>query len=392
MLRLSFRAHPRTLFARFLPAVLLAASAGIASAAEPVADDAAGLELFEAKIRPVLVTHCYECHSESGKMAEGNLRVDSRESLREGGDRGPAVVPGEPDVSILLTAIEHAESDLKMPPKKDRLPAQVIADFRRWIELGAPDPRDAEAAKLGPVDIAAGRKFWSYREPVVAARPESRDKDWSRTKLDGFILARLEAAELEPTPDAEPHVLLRRLHFDLHGLPPSPKAIREFAERVKAEGIEPALAAEVDALLASPRFGEHWGRHWLDVARFAESSGKEANMTFPYAWRYRDYVIDAVNEDIPYDRFLLEQIAGDLLPAENDHERARLLIATGFLAFGPKNLDEADEKQFAADVIDEQIDTVSRAVLGASIACARCHDDKFEPYSMPDYYDLAGVF
>ena len=192
--------------------------------------------------------------------------------------------------------------------------------------------------------------------------------------------------------DAEPAILLRRLQFDLVGLPPSPAAVREFLQRVEADGFDAALAEEVDPLLVSPHFGERWGRHWLDVARFAESSGKEANISFPYAWRYRDYVIDAVNADLPFDRFLVEQIAGDLLPSDSDAERARLLIATGFLALGPKNLEEGNPLQFAVDLVDEQIDTVTHAVMANSVACARCHDHKFDPFSMQDYYALAGVF
>ena len=216
--------------------------------------------------------------------------------------------------------------------------------------------------------------------------------DWAKRELDHFILAKLNESGLSPSADAEPATLLRRLHLDLVGLPPSPEAITAFQKRIESDGIDSALAAEVDALLASPQFGERWGRHWLDVARFAESSGKEANISVPYAWRYRDYVIDAVNADLPFDRFLAEQIAGDLLPYDNDAERARLLIATGFLAIGPKNLDEMNPLQFVADVADEQLDTVTRAVMASSVACARCHDHKFDPFSMQDYYALSGVF
>ena len=354
--------------------------------------DAKGFEFFETKIRPVLVQHCYKCHSVSGKKSEGSLLLDSRAAIRKGGDRGPAVVPGKPDESWLLTAILQTDADLKMPPKKERLPKEVLNDFTTWIRMGAPDPREESPAQSGPVDLATGRKFWSLQKPTAHAPPTVKNDTWPKRKLDHFVLAKLEAAGLSPTADAEPARLLRRLHFDLVGLPPSPAAIKSFLAAVEKDGLDATLAGEADALLASPQCGEHWGRHWLDVARFAESSGKEANMAFPYAWRYRDYVIDAVNADIPFDRFLTEQIAGDLLPFENDAERARLLIATGFLALGPKNLDEADAQQFAADVIDEQIDTVTRAVLANSIACARCHDHKFDPFTMTDYYALKGIF
>jgi len=361
----------------------------LTAASTQAAEDPEKLAFFEAKIRPLLVKHCYECHSAEAGVAEGDLRVDSRAALRKGGDRGPAVVPGDVKSGWLLKVVSHADPDLKMPPKQ-KLSDAALADLRKWIELGAPDPR--EEAPASAKQVKAGRDFWSYQRPVNPARPAVKDAAWPKNDLDTFILAALEKKGLAPSPDAEPQVLLRRVHFDLVGLPPSPEALDRFAARVAKQGLDAALAAEVDALLARPQFGERWGRHWLDVARFAESSGKEANISFPYAWRYRDYVIDSVNADVPFDRFVREQIAGDLLPAEGNAERARLLIATGFLAIGSKNLDEGDERQFQADLIDEQIDTVTRAVMGSSVACARCHDHKFDPFSMEDYYGLAGIF
>jgi hypothetical protein len=358
------------------------------------ADELSGVDFFEAKIRPVLVQQCYGCHSAQSGKAEGGLRLDSRAAIRAGGDRGPAVVPGDPKSSWLLTAISHSDPDLRMPPNKERLAESVVKDFETWINSGAADPRaeDAASATIPPVSIEAGRKFWAFQKPTAHAPPATRNPSWAKRDLDHFVLSKLEANGLSPSEDAEPATLLRRLRFDLVGLPPSPTALREFQRHVEADGIDMALAAEVDRLLASPQFGERWGRHWLDVARFAESSGKEANISFPYAFRYRDYVIDAVNADLPFDRFVVEQIAGDLLPHDSDAERARLLIATGFLALGPKNLDEANALQFAADVIDEQIDTVTRAIMASSVACARCHDHKFDPFSMEDYYALAGIF
>ncbi len=364
------------------------------TAAEPEpAGDAAAREFFESKIRPVLVEQCYRCHSAATGKAEGGLQLDSRPLTRKGGDRGPAVVPGDPAASLLLTAMAHTDSDLKMPPKKDRLPDAVINDFRSWIAKGAIDPRDkAASTALAPVSIETGRQFWSFQKPVAHTPLKTSHAAWAQRDLDHFILAKLDAAGLKPSADAEPATLLRRLHFDLVGLPPKPEGREQFLRAVQQGSLDVALATEVDQLLASPQFGERWGRHWLDVARYAESSGKEANVSFPYAFRYRDYVVDAVNADIPFDRFLVEQIAGDLLPYDNDKERARLLIATGFLAVGPKNLDEGNAKQFAADVIDEQIDAVTRAVLGNSVACARCHNHKFDPFFMDDYYALAGVF
>lgn len=359
-----------------------------------VADDAEtkGVQFFESKIRPVLVAHCLDCHSAEADLAEGNLRLDSRAAIRRGGDRGPAVVPFKPEESWLLKAITHTDPKLKMPSKDDRLPDSVIADFRKWINLGAPDPREETKTSKVWNPQQSARDFWSYQPPRKSIPPPIKNTNWPKRELDAFILAKLEQQDLTPNADAEPAVFLRRMHFDLVGLPPSPASQTRFLGRIQTDGLDRALEREVDELLASPQFGEHWGRHWLDVARFGESSGGEANISFPYAWRYRNYVIESFNADRPYDRFLTEQIAGDLLPYETDRERERLLIATGFLAVGPKRLDEGNPKQFAADLVDEQIDSVSRAVLASSIACARCHDHKFDPFSMEDYYGLAGIF
>ncbi|MFT5467524.1 MAG: hypothetical protein ACI8UO_002628 [Verrucomicrobiales bacterium] len=353
----------------------------------------AEVAFFETNIRPVLVGNCYECHSiESGK-SKGDLLLDSRDGIRRGGSLGPAVVPNAPDESLLLAAISHADPDLEMPPRKARLADSVQNDFRRWIESGAPDPREADASvRQAPTTIEAGREFWAFRKPASSALPKTKLKNWAKRDLDHFILAELEAKGLEPSPDAEPAVILRRLHFDLVGLPPSPEVLVTFLDRVEKSGLDAALDQETQQLLESDRYGERWARHWMDVARFAESSGKESNVAFPHAWRYRDYAIDAFNEDLPYDRFVLEQLGGDLLPYDSDAERARLLIATGFLAFGAKGLNEMNRAQFAADLVDEQIDTVSRAFMAQSIACARCHDHKFDPFPMADYYALAGVF
>ena len=354
-------------------------------------DSKAGIRFFEAKIRPILVKHCYECHSAKSDKPESGLRLDSRRGIRTGGDRGPAIVPGSPEKSLLLTAVSHTDPDLKMPPRKRRLPDTVIADLRRWIKIGAPDSRDELTAARGAIQ-KAGRDAWAYQPPVKSAVPHIDDSDWPRQDVDHFVLATLRKHELLPSPDAELSTLLRRLHFDLVGLPPDLHVIDRFSRRATAKGVDVALASEVDELLASPQFGERWGRHWLDVARFAESSGKDANISFPYAWRYRDYVIDCLNADVPYDRFLVEQLAGDLLPYESPQERARLLIATGFLAIGTKNLEEMNPIQFVADIVDEQIDTVTRAVIASSVSCARCHEHKFDAFSMRDYYALAGIF
>ena len=376
--------------------LVLSARAAVAEerrAGKPDADPE-GIQFFEAKIRPVLVQHCYGCHSAEAGEASGGLVLDSRQGIRRGGERGAAVVPGKPEESLLLAAVEHRDGQLRMPPDRPQLPAGVRADLKAWIARGAPDPRDGAAAVAArpEIDWEKGRAFWAFQQPVDQQPPETRTPDWARQPLDHFILARLEAQRLEPSADAAPAVLLRRLHFDLVGLPPSPQTLRQFQQQIKAQGIEAALAAEVDRLLASERFGERWGRHWLDVARFAESSGKETNVTFPHAWRYRNWVIDAFNADKPYDRFLVEQIAGDLLPYDSPQQRADQLIATGFLAVGTKGLNEANKLQFLADVIDEQIDALTQAVMASTVACARCHDHKLDPFSMEDYYALAGIF
>lgn len=331
------------------------------------AEDAA---FFESKIRPVLVKHCYECHSTEAGKAKGGLKVDTREAIRTGGDSGPAVVPGDVKGSLILAAIGQVDPDLAMPPKGPALSKTVVDDFSRWIREGAIDPRDVASPH---VEGKKAEMFWSHQKPVKQS-----------ASIDDLIGAKLKEAGFEFSPEAAPSLLLRRLHFDLVGLPPTPDEAQAFSMERWEE--------TVDQLMESPRFGERWGRHWLDIARYAESNGRESNLTFPHAWRYRDYVIDAVNADVPYDRFLCEQIAGDLLPAKNAEERARLLIATGFLALGAKGLNEQNKAQFAADVADEQLDTVSRSVLATSVACARCHDHKSEPFSMEDYYGLVGIF
>ena len=360
--------------------------------ANPESGSAAGVTFFESKIRPVLVKHCYECHSVEAEAAEGGLRVDDRVALRAGGGRGPAVVPRRPEASLLLTAIAHQDADLMMPPKEKPLSADVLSDFREWIEMGAPDPRSGESEEKAGEWERRGEAFWAYQTPQGSPPPAVEDLTWPRSAIDRFVLRRLDDSHLAPSSDAEPNALLRRLFFDLIGLPPAPRDLNRFRTAVETDGMDAALVKEVDRLLESPRFGENWGRHWLDIARYAESSGKEANIPYPYAWRYRDYVIDGFNADIPLNRFLTEQIAGDLLPYESDRERARLLIATGFLAVGTKNLSESNEKQFQADLVDEQIDSLTRAVMASSVACARCHDHKFDPFAMQDYYALAGIF
>jgi hypothetical protein len=258
--------------------------------------------------------------------------------------------------------------------------------------MGAPDPRDTavRVAKY-EIDIEKGRHFWSFQPPTRTPAPAVKDAAWPRSDIDRFLLAALEEKGLKPVADADPRTLLRRLTFDLIGLPPTPDEVEEFVKDFAAAP-QKALEKAVDRLLAAPQFGERWGRHWLDVARYAESSGRSANFAYPHAWRYRDYVIAAFNQDKPYDQFIREQIAGDLLPAKDDREKAEFLIATGFLAIGPKTHDERSRPQFMMDVADEQIDTTFQAFQALTVACARCHDHKFDPIPQKDYYALAGIF
>jgi cytochrome c553 len=349
------------------------------------------LAFFEKNIRPVLADKCYKCHSAQSDKVKGGLLLDTREGIRAGGDSGHAVVPNDLKESLLVKALHWQDKDLRMPPEKDggKLPDNIIADFEKWITMGAPDPRDGEAKVVKKVlDPKEGRTLWAFQVPKAAPVPEVKDTDWPRTDVDRFLLAAQEAQGLHPVADAERQALVRRVYFDLIGLPPTPAQVEAFVQDKSPDG----LAKLVDVLLASPQFGERWGRHWLDVARFGESSGKERNYTYPEAWRYRDWVIAAMNADVPYDEFIRQQIAGDLLPGRDGAEHAAHLTATGFLALGPKSLQEKNVEQFRMDQIDEQIDTTSRAVLGLTVACARCHDHKFDPIPQKEYYALAGIF
>jgi hypothetical protein len=349
------------------------------------------ISFFEKSIRPVLVRECYSCHATTAKKVRGGLTLDTRAGLRKGGDTGPAVVPGDAENSLLLAAIRHAHDKLKMPPKK-KLGDDVLADFEKWVAMGAPDPRDG-SAKVGKqeIDIEKGRQFWSFRPPRRTPPPAVKDAGWPRTAIDRFLLAALEAKGLRPVADAGPRALIRRVTFDLTGLPPAPEEVEAFVEEYSAKP-QAAVRKVVDRLLASPRFGERWGRHWLDVARYAESSGRSANFAYPHAWRYRDWVLAAFNQDKPYYQFVREQLAGDLLPARDDKEKADLLVATGFLAIGPKAHDLRSPPQFLLDLADEQIDATFQAFQGLTVACARCHDHKFDPITQKDYYALAGIF
>ncbi len=375
---------------RLLPACCLALLTAVAAPAQPAPrDDAAAVDFFEKKVRPLLVDNCYNCHS-ADTNSKGGLRVDDRNGLFHGGGRGPAVVPGHPEKSLLLRAVRQLDPKLSMPPKK-RLSDQQIADLTKWIKDGAAWPRVRIPASLGkpPVPYDQLRKtHWAWQPRRRTNVPAVADLSWPRCDVDRYILAQLESKGLKPVGDADRKTLLRRVTYDLTGLPPTVVEIDAFVRDRSANAFEKV----VDRLLSSPAFGERWGRHWLDVARYGESTGSARNLPYPHAWRYRDYVIDAFNNDKPYDRFIREQIAGELLPANTKAERDEQVIATGFLAVGVKDVNQRFTVRFIMDNIDEQIDTVSRALLGLTVSCARCHDHKFDPIPTTDYYALAGIF
>ncbi len=338
----------------------------------------------------MLAEHCLDCHS-AAKKTKGGLNLDSREGWATGGDSGPAIVPGDPDGSLLIKAVRYHDLNLQMP-EDGKLPEKKIAALETWVRMGAPDPRTGATAgkKQTGLSLAEGRKFWSYAPVRAAAPPRVKDETWPWTSIDRFLLAAAETAGAEPASDASAETLVRRIYLNLIGLPPTPVQIERFTKAAQQDR-RSAIASLVDELLASRHFGEHWGRHWLDVARFAESSGGGRTLLFKDAWRYRDYVIEAINADLPVDQFIREQIAGDLLPATTPAETRRQVTATAFLALGPTNYEEQDKQQLRFDVIDEQLDTIGRALLGQTLGCARCHDHKFDPVPQRDYYALAGI-
>jgi hypothetical protein len=351
---------------------------------------------FEQKIRPLLIAKCYKCHSAEVKAPKGGLRLDTRDGWVKGGDGGPAILPGRPQASRLITAVRYADSALQMPPA-GKLKPHEIEDLVTWVRIGAPDPRAGEAlAKLRrSIDFSAARQHWAFKplgqiprpdstkRPVGPARPRAPD---SRT-IDAFIHQRLAKEDLAPPPPADRVTLLRRVTFDLSGLPPTPNEIAAFLQDESAEAYEKV----VDRLLNATSFGEHFGRKWLDLMCYADTHDL-VGIPALEAWRYRDYVIASLNSDKPFDRFVLQQLAGDLLPAANDAERRENLIATGFLMIGPHTLEDVDKPQLRMDVVDHQIQKIGRAFLGLSLGCARCHDHKFDPVPRDDYYALAGIF
>jgi hypothetical protein len=370
-------------------AALFVRAAGYAGAAEGTTPQPGltreGTEFFEKKIRPVLTEKCYKCHSAGAEKIKGGLLLDSRAGWMKGGESGPVIVPGNPEKSRLIHAVRHTDSSLQMPPK-EILPAPQIVDLETWIRMGAPDPR---GASIPSADVHTPRlKHWAFLPLRDSPPPKVREKKWPRSPVDNFILAALEKQKLKPAAPADKRTLIRRATFDLTGLPPAPGEIETFLADDSAE----AFAKVVDRLLATPQFGERWGRHWLDVARYADSNGLESNLPYDNAWRYRDYVVRAFNADKPFNQFIREQLAGDLLPGDSDEQRYEQLVATGFLMLGPKLLFEPRTNKLEMDIVDEQIDVTTRAFLGLTVSCARCHDHKFDPIPTRDYYAIAGIF
>jgi hypothetical protein len=385
--------NPRFIRPHFLQVMAAAALAWCAGSVSATESEA--IEFFEKKVRPILIERCFECHSSTTKI-KGGLTLDSQHDWTLGGDTGPAIIPGQPDQSLLFQAVTWSNLDLQMPPKKKLTDAEIQI-LSTWIENGAHDPRESSPSSMAAkkpamaTPVEKGREFWSYRPLQNPPVPKVSNTTWPQHPIDHFILAKLEQQQLPPAADATPEILVRRISYNLIGLPPTVAQIEQFKQQAQINR-SAAVQAFIDELMASPHFGEKWARHWLDITRFAESSGGGRTLLFKDAWRYRDYVIEAFNQDRPLDQLIREHVAGDLLPAATPQDRTRQLIATGFLALGPTIYEEQDKQQLRFDIIDEQLDTLGKAFLGQTISCARCHDHKFDPITHADYYALAGIF
>jgi hypothetical protein len=367
----------------FMLGLLLGMLSGTRLAAQQKKPD---YSFFESKIRPVLIDNCYKCHSveaQQDKKLRGNLFLDSRAGVLKGGDNGPAIVPGQPNKSLLLKALRHEGP--KMPRDK-KLSDAVIADFEKWILQGAPDPRDGNTAIVKQIDWDTARKFWSFQVPKKYPVPKVKDAAWPKREIDFFLLATMETRDLKPVRPAGKLELIRRATFDLIGLPPTPQEIEAFLKDDSPD----AFAKVVDRLLASPHYGERWGRYWLDVARYAEDKALAMSQPRPHSWRYRDWVVKAYNDDMPYERFLQLQLAGDLLPEPPD--TFTRLAGLGFQGLGAEYHRGNFPAQVMADELDDRIDTLTRGLLGLTVACARCHDHKYDPIPTVDYYSLAAAY
>jgi len=391
-----------------LPTLAIAALAAFAFAPslEAMPPSAEGLEFFEKNVRPILIDRCYECHSAAKNSSKGGLILDSMDGAYKGGDEGPAVVPGNLEKSLLIKAVHYTDPEFAMPPKKTggKLPDEKIAILEQWVKMGAPMPSGGASKLTGLTGKA--REHWAFQPVTKPAVPEVKNKAWVKTPIDAFIMAKLEEKGLQPNPAAGPESFLRRVSYDLIGLPPTSEQVDAFEKAIQAAqitdtmalragkpagAVEAVYAKQVDTLLASPHYGERWARHWLDTARYSDTRGLQVDMgdtlfqdyRYAYAWTYRDYVINALNDDKPYDEFIVEQIAADRIPGISPDDPR--LAALGFLTVG-KRFDDIH------DTIDERIDTTTKAFLGLTVSCARCHDHKFDPISIKDYYSLHGIF
>jgi len=344
---------------------------------------------FESKVRPVLIKRCYDCHS-TEKKTKGGLALDTRAGWQHGGDNGPAIVPGDLTKSLVIKAVRYLDKDFAMPPKS-RLPADEVAILEEWVKRGAPDPRTDDTAKAAKpkrsIDLEAGRKFWAFQPVANPTAPAVKDSFWPKDPVDRFLLAKIEAKGLKPAGDADRHTWIRRVSLDLTGLPATAEEVIAFAN----DNSDAAYAKVVDRLLASPAYGERWARHWLDLTGYADMIGTSNEVFAEHAWRYRDYLIQAFNHDKPFDLFIKEQLAGDLMPASSPEQRASQLVATGFLMVGDLEIVNPDKAKMETDHIDTQLIKIGGAFLGMTMGCARCHDHKFDPVGLEDYYGMAGM-
>jgi Protein of unknown function (DUF1553)/Protein of unknown function (DUF1549)/Planctomycete cytochrome C len=365
-------------------AVLLGGLSRRAGATDPAAQD---IEFFEKTIRPLLAANCYECHSTNHKK-RGGLLLDSRAGFMKGGDTGPVVVPGKPDESLIIKAVRQIDPELKMP-KGGKLTDQQVANLEAWVAMGAPWPSDKGSVILKSFDLKERATHWSLQPIRTPSPPKVKNDAWCKSPIDCFLLAKLEEARLEPAAPADRRTLIRRVTFDLTGLPPTPEEIDAFLKDQAPD----AFAKVVDRLLESSHYGERWGRHWLDLVRFAETYGHEFDFEIPEAFRYRDYVIRAFDSDVPFDQFVMEHIAGDLLPTPRLHPQEKFnesILGAGFWFLGEAKHSPVDIRGDQADRLDNQIDVFSKTFLAMTVACARCHDHKFDAISTKDYYSLAG--
>jgi hypothetical protein len=384
----------RSLASASVALLALASALRAADAAAP-ALSSSDMQFFESKIRPVLADRCYKCHSRDSDKVRGGLMLDSREALLHGGNTGPAIVPGKPNESLLISAINYKDDDLQMPPKGDKLTPQQIADLTEWVRRGAPDPRTLVTKGSSAAYGGVGKAHWAFQPVTKPALPEVSQPGWCRTGVDNFVLAKLDANGMAPNAPADKSTLIRRVTYDLTGLPPTEQEIDDFLTDTSPN----AYARVVERLLGSPHYGERWARYWMDVARFSDAKGDvkgQEDRRFPHAWTYRDYLIDSFNRDKPYNQFVVEQIAADkLYEGANAKAKAKggdqindrsIEAALGFLTLGNQFDGRRD------DIIGDQIDTTTKAFLGLTVACARCHDHKFDPIPTKDYYSLYGVF